>query len=111
MPAATSESTASHLLDNLVERQSTIFDLIRSNNDRSHRFSRSLIEATRQGSRDWAEVGKRFLSGPTDFVGIYEAASEAVADGQARSLALTREWIEDAVESQRESRELLRQSL
>lgn len=112
MPATVRETTtADRVFETLIERQATIFDTIRTNSDRSHRFTRSLLEATRQGSRDWAEVGRRFVTNPTDLVGVYEAASEAIADGQARTLALTREWIEDAAESQREGRELLRRGL
>ncbi len=97
------------LLDAAVERQSGMFDAIRSSNDRYHRFNRSLIEGARQGSRYWAEVGKRWLLKPMDIVGVYEAISEAVGNSQARGLALSREWIEDVVESQRETREVVRQ--
>ena len=37
--------------------------------------------------------------------------SEAVGNQQTRALALAREWIEDVVESQRESREVLKQGI
>jgi hypothetical protein len=110
-PAATETPTSDRVIDSVLERQASIFDAIRSGNDRSHRFSRSLIESARQGTRDLVEINRRFLANPTDLVSVYEAASEAVADSQARLLALTREWIEDAAESQREGREVLRQGL
>jgi hypothetical protein len=42
---------------------------------------------------------------------VYEAMTEALSNGQQRTLALTREWIEDIVEGQRESREVVRQGL
>ena len=109
MSTATRKLTRDRFFDSIVERQATIFDAIRSSNDRSHRFSRSLIEGARQGGRDWAEVGRRWVTNPTDVVGVYEAVSEAIGNAQSRSLALTREWIEDVVETQRESREVLRQ--
>jgi len=111
MSPATETRTTDRVLNSVLDRQANIFDAIRSGNDRSHRFARSVLEATRQGTRDWVEVNRRFLSNPTDLGGVYEAASDAVADSQARMLALTREWIEDAAEAQRESREVLRQSL
>jgi len=111
MTPATATRTSDGVIDSVLERQSSLFDAIRSGNDRSHRFTRSIIEATRQGARDLVEVNRRFMANPTDVVGVYEAMSDAVADSQARTLALTREWIEDAAEAQREGREVLRQSL
>jgi hypothetical protein len=65
----------------------------------------------RQGSRDWTDVSRRWITNPTDLVGVYEAISEAIGDAKARVLALAREWLDDVVESQRESREVLRQGL
>ncbi len=108
MSTTTRKVTTDRIFDSLIERQAGLFDAVRSNNERSHRFSRSLIEGARAGSRDWSEVGRRWITNPTDVVGIYEAMTEAVGNGQQRALALTREWIEDIVESQREGREVLR---
>jgi len=103
--------TAERLFDSLLERQATVFDAIRSNSERYHRFNRSIIEGARQTSRDWTEVNRRWLTNPTDLIGVYEAVSEAFGNGQARALALSREWFEDAVETQRESREVFRQGI
>jgi hypothetical protein len=109
---ATRETTApGRLTSAILERQTGIFDAIRSGTDRNHRFTRSVIESTRQNNRDWIEVGRRWVSNPTDVTGIYDAVSEAIGNGQARTLALSREWLEDAVETQRESRDLLRRGL
>jgi hypothetical protein len=109
---ATRETTApGRLTSAILERQAGIFDAIRSSQDRNHRFTRSVIESTRQNNRDWIEVGRRWVANPTDVTGIYDAVSEAIGNGQARTLALSREWLEDAVETQRENRELLRRGL
>ncbi len=109
--ATTRESTTDRFFDAILERQEAIFETVRSNNDRYHRFLRSLIEGARQGGRDWAEVGRRAVKRPTDVVGVYEAVSDVVGNTQARSLALAREWLDDLVESQRESREVVRRGL
>ncbi|MEX0684327.1 MAG: hypothetical protein WD904_12550 [Dehalococcoidia bacterium] len=111
MSTRTRESAADRIFDNIVERQTSVFDAVRSGNERVHRFNRSLIEGARQSTRDWAEVGRAWVNNPTDLVSMYETASEAIGNSQARSLALVREWAEDTVEAQRESREVLRQSL
>ena len=109
MSTAPRKTTSDRFFDALGNRQAGVYDAVRSGNERYHRFNRSLIESARQGSRDWLEVGRRWVANPLDFVGVYEAASDALGNGQARALALTREWIEDAVESQRETREVVRQ--
>lgn len=111
MSTTTRTSTVDRFFDAVVERQASLFDAVRSSNERSHRFSRSLLEGARQSNRDWTDVGRRWLINPTDLVGVYEAMSEAVGNQQSRALALSREWIEDVVESQRESRQVLRQGI
>ena len=111
MTTRTRESATDRIFDGILQRQATLFDVIRSSNDRINRFNHSVIEGARQGNRDWAEVGRRFASKPTDFVGVYEAAAEAVGNSQTRSLALAREWVEDAAQSQRETADALRQGL
>ena len=111
MSTTTRKAVADRFFDALIERQASVFDAVRSNTERNHRFTRSLIEGARAGSRDWTEIGRRWIANPTDVVGVYEAMTEAVGNGQQRTLALTRELIEDVVESQRESREVLRQGL
>ena len=70
-----------------------------------------LIESARQGNRDWLEVGRRWAKRPTDATGIYDAIADAVGNTQQRTIALSREWFEDVVETQRENRQLVRQSL
>jgi len=111
MPPTRETRTSDRLTDAILERQASIFDSIRSTSDRNHRFTRSLIESARQGNRDWLEVGRRLITNPTDITGVYEAVSDAVGNAQSRTIALSREWFEDAVETQRENRELFRQGL
>ena len=111
MPATRETTAPGRLTSAILERQAGIFDAIRSGTDRNHRFTRSVIESARQSNRDWIEVGRRWVSSPTDVSGIYDALSEAIGNGQARTLALSREWLEDVVETQRENRELLRRGI
>lgn len=108
MATSTRETAADRLFDSVIQRQASLFDAIRGATDRYHRFNRSLIEGARQSSADWTDVGRRWAEKPTDLLGLYEAASEAFGNSQARSLALAREWLEDRLEAQRETRESLR---
>jgi hypothetical protein len=108
MATSSRETATNQFFDSVIQRQAALFDTIRSATDRYHRFNRSLIEGARQSSQDWTDVGRRWLTNPTDFLAFYEAASEAIGNGQARTLALAREWVEDQLEAQRETRESLR---
>jgi hypothetical protein len=109
MSTPTREPTRDRIFDSLIERQASLYDIIRAGNERIHRFNRSLIEGARQGSRDWTEVGRRWANSPTDMVGVWEAVSDAIGNSQARTLALAREWVEDAVTAQRETRDAFQQ--
>ena len=112
MPATRqTTATTERLSDAILERQAGIFDVIRSATDRNHRFTRSLIESARHGNREWLEVGRRWVTRPTDVTGIYDAIADAVGNAQQRTIALSREWFEDVVETQRENRQLLRQGI
>ncbi|HVP05362.1 MAG TPA: hypothetical protein VMT90_06785 [Dehalococcoidia bacterium] len=108
MATSTRETATNRLFDSVIERQAAIYDALRSATDRYHRFNRSVLEGYRQSTADWTEVGRRWLTNPTDVLGVYEAASEALGNGQARTLALAREWLEDRLEAQRETRESFR---
>ncbi len=96
------------LFEAISERQESTLDTVKGANERYHRFARSVIEGVRQGTHDWTNVARGWTQRPTDIVGLYESASEAVANGQARRLALWQEFLEDLVESQREGREVVR---
>jgi hypothetical protein len=112
MPATReATTTADRVTDAIIERQASLFDFVRNNVERNHRFNRSLLESYRQGSRDWLEVSRRWIENPTDVTGVYEAVSDAIGNGQQRTIALSREWFEDTVESQREGRQLVREGL
>ncbi len=98
------------LFEIIIERQESRFDAVKSINERYYRFVRSVVEATRQGAHDWTNVGRGWAQRPTDIVGLYETASEALANDQARRIALRQEMLDDLAESQRESREVVRRS-
>ena len=108
MATSTRETAANRLFDSAIERQSAVYDALRSATDRYHRFNRSLLEGYRQSAVDWTEVGRRWATNPTDLLGVYEATAEALGNGQARAMALAREWLEDRLEAQRETRETFR---
>ena len=106
----TARNSIDRLFETIGERQESTFDSIKAANERVHRFARSVVEGARQGTHDWTNVARRWTERPTDIVGVYEAASEAIANGQARRLALWQEFLEDLAESQREGREAVRRS-
>lgn len=110
MTADSRASVTDRLFDSLVEQQATYFDSWRTAFERYHRYNQNLLEGSRQSAREWADVFRTMALRPTDVVAVYEAVADAVGSGQARALALAREWIEDRAEGQREVREAARRS-
>ena len=98
------------LFETIIERQESRFETLKGINERYYRFVRSVVEATRQGAHDWTKVGRGWAKRPTDVVGLYESASEVLANSQARRIALWQEMLDDLAESQREGREVVRRS-
>lgn len=111
MSTTTRGSLINRYFDAIIERHATLFDAIRNSAERYQRFNRSLIEGARHNGQEWLEVQRRWLANPMDLVATYEAVSEAIGNSQSRTLALAREWLDDAVETQREGREVVRQGL
>lgn len=111
MATSTRESATDRVFDFFLERQTALFEAIRASAGRYNRFNHSLIEGARQSSQEWNEVGRRWLDKPTDFIGLWEGASEAWGNARQRNLALVREWIEDRVEVQRENTEAIRRGI
>jgi hypothetical protein len=111
MSTTTRTSLIDRYYDALIERHATLFDAVRNGAERYQRFNRSLIEGARHNGQEWLEVQRRWLTNPMDLIGTYEAVSEALGNSQSRTLALAREWLDDAVETQREGREVVRQGL
>ena len=105
------ETATDRVFDFFLERQTALFEAIRASTDRTNRFNHSLIEGARQSSQDWVELGRRWLDRPTDIIGLWEGASEAIGNAQQRNLALVREWIEDRVEVSRENTEAIRRGI
>lgn len=101
-------SSIDRLFMTIIERQESTFDAIRAGNDRLHRFTRSVLEASRQGAHDWTNVARGWGRRPTDIFGLYESISEAIANDQSRRLALWQEALEDLAESQRDGQEVVR---
>ena len=106
----TTRESIDRLLETIIERQEARFDTIKGINERYYRFVRSVVEATRQGAHDWTNVGRGWAERPTDVVGLYESASEVLANDQARRIALWQEMLDGVSESQREGREVVRRS-
>ena len=104
----TARESIDRMFETIIERRKARFDTIKSINERYYRFVRSVVEATRQGAHDWTNVSRRWTERPTDIISLYETASEALANDQARRIALRQEMLDDLAESQRESREVVR---
>ncbi len=93
--------------DSLNESYDATIDAVRAANNRTHRFTTTLIEDAQQNQRDAVDLAKKWADSPLDFLGFYSAAVDTATKAQGRALDATRELFKEASEARKESGEAL----
>src|SRR3990172_2265589 len=99
--------TVDKFFDAVTDAYDALLDAMKSGSDRGYRVSKRLIEETETGQRDVIELTRRLASSPRDVGGFYSAPIRSLTDAQGRVLELTRQLIDEVVETQQEARESL----
>jgi len=89
----------------VTEAYDSLLDAVKASNDRGHRLSRRLIEEVEKGQREAIELTRRLAGAPRDVAGFYSTAVRSLTDAQARALDLTRQLLDEAMETQQEARD------
>jgi hypothetical protein len=85
-----------------------ILDTVKAGADRGHRVSKGLIEQTQKGQREALELAHTVATSPTDLGKASGAVVETLTKTQGRVLETSRQWLDEALDSQQEGREALR---
>ncbi len=85
-----------------------LLDSLKAGVDRGHRVSRGLIEQAQTGQRDALELALSVAKSPTDLARTSGALVETLTKTQGRVLDTSRQWLDEALDSQQEGREALR---
>jgi len=85
-----------------------ILDTIKAGSDRRYRVSKGLIEQAEKGQREALELAHTIAKSPTDLGKASAAVVETLTKTQGRILETSRQWLDEALDSQQERREGLR---
>jgi hypothetical protein len=85
-----------------------ILDTIKAGADRGHRVSKGLIEQAEKGQRQALDLAHTVASSPTDLGKASGAVVETLTKTQGRVLETSRQWLDEALDSQQEGRDALR---
>ena len=85
-----------------------LLDTLKAGVDRGHRVSKGLIDQAQTGQHDTIELARNVAKSPTDLAKTSGALVETLTKTQGRVLEISRQWLDEALDSQQESREALR---
>ena len=85
-----------------------VLDTLKAGVDRGHRVSQGLIEQTREGQQEAVEMAATIAKSPTDLARSSGAVVQTLTKTQGRVLGLSRQWLDEAMDAQQESRVALR---
>jgi hypothetical protein len=85
-----------------------ILDTMKAGTDRGHRVSKGLIEQAEKGQREALELAHTVAKSPTDLGKASGAVVETLTKTQGRVLETSRQWLDEALDSQQEGRDALR---
>ena len=101
-------STIDKFFNAVDDAYDIILDTVKAGADRGHRVSKGLIEQAQKGQREALELAHTIATSPTDLGKVSGAVVETLTKTQGRVLETSRQWLDEALDSQQERREALR---
>lgn len=102
------QSSIDKFFDAVDDAYDVLLDTLKAGVDRGHRVSRSLIEQAQEGQREAIELAASVAKSPTNLSGAASATVQTLTKTQGRVLEVSRQWLDEAMDSQQEGREALR---
>lgn len=102
-------STADRFFDAVDDAYAVFMDTLKAGSDRGYRVSRELIEQTQKGQQEALKLAHTIATSPGDLGKTTGAVVETLTKTQARVLEVSRQWLDETLDSQQEGREALRQ--
>lgn len=101
-------STIEKFFNAVDDAYDTVLDTIKAGTDRGYRVSKGLIEQAERGQREALELAYTIAKSPTDLGKASGAVVETLTKTQGRIIDTSRQWLDEALDSQQEGREALR---
>jgi hypothetical protein len=102
------QSTIDKFFDAVDDAYDILLDTLKAGVDRGHRVSRTLIDQAQAGQREALELAQQVAKAPTNISGASSAVVQTFTKTQGRVLELSRQWLDEAMDTQQEGREALR---
>jgi hypothetical protein len=101
-------NTIDNFFDAVDEAYDIVLDTIKAGADRGYRVSKGLIDQAEKGQREALDLAHTIATSPTDLGKASSAVVETLTKTQGRVLEISRQWLDEALDSQQEGREALR---
>jgi len=102
------QSSIDKFFDAVDEAYDVVLDTLKAGVDRGHRVSRNLIDQAQEGQREAIELAASVVKAPTNISSAAGATVQTLTKTQGRVLEISRQWLDEAMDSQQEGREALR---
>jgi hypothetical protein len=101
-------SAIDKFFDAVDDAYNVALDTLKAGTDRGYRVSKGLIEQAEKGQREALQLAHTIATAPTDLGKTTGAVVETLTKTQGRVLEISRQWLDEALDSQQEAREALR---
>lgn len=101
-------NTADKFFDAVDDAYAVLMDTLKAGSDRGYRVSRGVIEQTQKGQQEALKLAHTIATSPRDLGKTSSAVVGTLTKTQARVLEVSRQWLDEALDSQQEGREALR---
>lgn len=102
------QSSVDRFFDAVDDAYDVLLDTLKAGVDRGHRVSKGLLEQVQEGQREAIELAATVAKAPTNISNTASATVATLTKTQGRVLQTSRQWMDEAMDSQQEGREALR---
>ena len=102
------QSSVDKFFDAVDNAYDVVLDTLKAGVDRGYRVSKGLIEQAQTGQHEALEFAQSVAKAPTNVGVATGAVVQTLTKTQARVLETSRQWLDEALDSQQEGREAIR---
>jgi len=102
------QSSVDKFFDAVDNAYDVVLDTLKAGVDRGYRVSKGLIEQAQTGQHEALELAQSVAKAPTNVGVATGAVVQTLTKTQARVLETSRQWLDEALDSQQEGREAIR---
>ena len=98
------QSPVDKFFDAVDNAYDVVLDTLKAGVDRGYRVSKGLIEQAQTGQHEALELAQSVAKSPTNVAAATGAVVQTLTKTQGRVLETSRQWLDEALDSQQEGR-------